>query len=113
MKICRSIYVELNSSNLDRSLGLDSRDSDIYVFRNDISSIEQTTCHILAVSGITLHHLKQYRSLTLVGVYTIVDFLVSEVSCKEINIRRVATFIKVYRNLRFIDGFAHSAILKV
>ena len=43
---------------LDGSLGLDGGDGSVDVFGNNVSTEEQTTSHVLAVSRITFHHLK-------------------------------------------------------
>ena len=43
---------------LDSSLGLDGGDGSVDIFGDNISTEEQTTSHVLAVSRITFHHLK-------------------------------------------------------
>ena len=42
---------------LDSPLGLDGGDRGVDILGDDISSVQQTTSHVLSVSGITLHHL--------------------------------------------------------
>ena len=52
---------------LDGSLGLDGGDGSVDVFGNNVSTEEQTTSHVLAVSRITFHHLK-HESLMFVAI---------------------------------------------
>ena len=42
---------------LDVSLGLDGCDGGIYVFRDDITTVQETAGHVLAVAGVAFHHL--------------------------------------------------------
>merc|ERR1719282_1672450 len=42
---------------LDGPLGLDVANGSVDVLGDDITPVEQTTCHVLSVSGIALHHL--------------------------------------------------------
>ena len=45
---------------LDGSLGLDGGDSSVNIFGNNVSSVQETASHVLAVSGVTFHHLKDW-----------------------------------------------------
>ena len=46
---------------LDGPLGLDGRDGAVDVLRDNITTVQETTGHVLSVSGITFHHLPKYR----------------------------------------------------
>ena len=43
---------------LDGSLGLDGGNGGIDILGDDISTVEETTGHVLSVTGIALNHLK-------------------------------------------------------
>lgn len=42
---------------LDGALGLEGGDSSVGILGNDITTVQQTSGHVLAVTGVTLHHL--------------------------------------------------------
>ena len=44
-------------NELDGTLGLDGSDGGVDILGDDITSVEETACHVLAVTGIALHHL--------------------------------------------------------
>jgi hypothetical protein len=43
---------------LDRTLGLDGRDSRVDVLGNDVSTVEESASHVLALAGVALDHLR-------------------------------------------------------
>jgi hypothetical protein len=44
-------------NKLDGLRGLDGGDGRVHVLRDDVAAIEQTDGHVLAGSGVALHHL--------------------------------------------------------
>ena len=45
---------------LDRFLSFYQGDSGVNILGNHVSTVEETTCHVLSVSGVTFHHLKHF-----------------------------------------------------
>ena len=52
-------------NKLNRLFLLDPSDCSVDVFRDDVASVEQANCHVLAVSWVTLDHLALWREAHL------------------------------------------------
>ena len=62
MCVCECMFTNLESSRtpvhkLNGSFGLDGSDGGVHVFRDDVTTVQHTAGHVLAVTRITLHHL--------------------------------------------------------
>ena len=48
---------------LNGSLGLDGADGCVHILGYNVSTVEKTTSHVLAVSGVAFDHLKELKTL--------------------------------------------------